>query len=217
MNGIPIQLSHEDLSMARSWGRRRFQQFGTFSSRDHALTVAAEIAVARLLGMLSWRPSSETFEVPEHGLAAVRVSTEHNGRVRVFADDPDKAIIIHVTGMPPDLVVRGWMPALLAKNPAWAKGDGFEPPEAALREMVKLGIPLFLSESDSRHIICAYERHRASDWRLPADNPYALEPRWVCGICHPPPWPEEFEVTRLGAPSIIVRLEHRSDSVRPTP
>lgn len=48
---------------------------------------------------------------------------------------------------------------------------------------------------------CAYERHRPSDWRL-REGHRSLFPgqagRIVCGICHPPPFPED-EIERRSA------------------
>lgn len=44
--------------------------------------------------------------------------------------------------------------------------------------------------------VCTYEQHRRYDWRHGRGSPLRKEigDRWTCGVCHPPPYEDEYMV-----------------------
>lgn len=56
-------------------------------------------------------------------------------------------------------------------------------------------------------------RHEHAFWRCPEMDVHY----WVCGICHPPPYPDEFDMRTLGGDVVAVALQWKGGTPIPRP
>lgn len=167
----------------------------------HAIGVAGERAVANYMRMTGWEPSLNTFRrEADVGGYEVRTRRYDHYDLIVRDNDDDDAAFILVTGLPPNMTIRGFIRGADAKQDEWRKAYGNRPaayfiPQGALEDPGGLPRGPALRESEKASV-CGYESHRPSDWAWPDDE------GWTCAVCHPPP--------ALGAEWGVVDPAHRA-------
>lgn len=111
-------------------GRRDSYGFnGNKGLELHVEGAAGELAVSVALG-LPWDESVGTFKSgPDVGESVqVRTRSRHDYELLVRPDDPEDSIFVLVTGISPELTVRGWMIGKDCKNSKWLETHGGRPP-----------------------------------------------------------------------------------------
>jgi hypothetical protein len=112
----------------------------------HITGVLAEFAVAKTLGHYWPGADPALYERGDVALLQVRSTTRRDGCLIVHPADPDQAAYVLVVGVPPGLLIPGWLPGTEAKAERyWRDGErpAFFVPQGALRplgELVAVGV-----------------------------------------------------------------------------
>ena len=105
---------------------------------------AAEIAVAKALGISDFKPTINTFKSQADLLDNIEVKHTgwHGGHLIVYPKDRESDVAVLVVGECPDLFVVGWIPVVVARRPLyrnnkadswWVSQINLQPIESLLR------------------------------------------------------------------------------------
>jgi hypothetical protein len=154
MEGITIRLTDTEMCMAAVAGAMRQKEsvdqgrVDRFRNTDksglemHIDGAYGELAFCKWAGRY-WGGERNTFSDPDVGSnIQIRTRSRHNYDLLVRPDAKDHHCYVHITGVAPILVLRGWMWARDAKQERWLKPHGdmakaYFVPVEFLRPMVK--------------------------------------------------------------------------------
>jgi len=150
---IPVNLTFSEMRIAvevaaqrqcqnlRNGRHHRYGLSGEEGWTPHIEGACGEMAVAKYLGIY-WSGSLGDLKAKDVGEFQVRTASNHDYRLILHEADKDDGVFLLVTGVAPELMLRGWIVARDGKKPEnWSDPKGGRPaffvPQIALHPMTE--------------------------------------------------------------------------------